>query len=120
MPPLAQLSTVVVDCAEPVPLARFYAAVTGWRILHSAADFAQLGGHGPVALGFQRVEGHQPPAWPDPAKQVHLDFRVPDVERAVEELLALGAARPEFQPGGKEWVVLTDPEGHPFCLAAGE
>ncbi|WP_461012378.1 VOC family protein, partial [Streptomyces capparidis] len=47
-------------------------------------------------------------------------FRVPDVEGAVEELLALGAGRPEFQPGGKEWVVLTDPEGHPFCLAAAE
>lgn len=26
--------------------------------------------------------------------------------------------RLEFQPGGDQWVVLADPEGHLFCLAA--
>ena len=29
------------------------------------------------------------------------------------------ATRPGFQPGGDSWVVLTDPEGHAFCLVAG-
>jgi hypothetical protein len=32
------------------------------------------------------------------------------------ELLALGATRPEFQPGNGDWVVLADPAGHVFCL----
>jgi hypothetical protein len=28
------------------------------------------------------------------------------------------ATRPGLQPGGDSWVVLTDPEGHAFCLVA--
>jgi hypothetical protein len=41
---------------------------------------------------------------------------VADLAEAERELLALGAARPEFQPGAGDWVVLTDPAGHPLCL----
>jgi hypothetical protein len=33
------------------------------------------------------------------------------------EVVALGATRPGFQPGGS-WVVLPDPGGHAFCLVA--
>jgi hypothetical protein len=36
---------------------------------------------------------------------------------AIERCLELGAATPVFQPGGDRWTVLTDPAGHPFCLA---
>jgi hypothetical protein len=120
MSELAQLTTVILDCAEPAALAEFYQAVTGWEVTYSDADCVYLGG-GSVQLGFQRIEGYQPPGWPDPAKHAHLDFKVADKERVVKELLAIGATKPDFQPGGDEWVVLTDPEGHPFCLVvAGE
>lgn len=74
-------------------------------------------GDGPVKLGFQRVEGYTGPGWPDPAKHAHLDFTVTDLGTAVSEAVALGASRPDYQPGGDSWVVLTDPEGHTFCLA---
>ena len=117
MSALAQLATVVIDCGTPGLLAEFYRTLTGWEVTYSDADCVYLGG-GPIQLGFQRVEGYQPPNWPSPAKQAHLDFKVTDVERAVKELVELGATRPEFQPGGDEWVVLADPEGHLFCLAA--
>jgi hypothetical protein len=120
MPALAKLTTVVIDCADPGPLAEFYRTVTGWELTHSDSDFVYLGDGGPIQLGFQRVEGYQPPSWPDPAKHAHLDLKVTDIEHAVKELLAVGATRPEFQPGGDEWVVLADPEGHVFCLAAGD
>jgi predicted enzyme related to lactoylglutathione lyase len=66
-----------------------------------------------------RVDGYQPPSWPDTAKHVHLDFTVTDLDDAAEELLAIGASRPDFQPGEGKWIVLTDPEGHPFCLTTG-
>src|SRR5262245_50886754 len=118
MPALANLSAVVIDCAAPGPLAEFYRTLTGGEITHSDGDSAYLGG-GPVQLGFQRVAGYRPPAWPDDAKQAHLDFTVADVERAVKELVAIGATKPEFQPGGDEWTVLADPEGHLFCVSAG-
>jgi catechol 2,3-dioxygenase-like lactoylglutathione lyase family enzyme len=120
MSPLAQLATVVIDCATPGPLDEFYRTMTGWEVTYSDADCVCLGDGGPIQLGFQRVEGYQPPSWPSPAKQAHLDFKVTDVERTVKELVALGATRPEFQPGGDEWVVLADPEGHLFCLAAAD
>jgi hypothetical protein len=45
--------------------------------------------------------------------------QVTDLNVATKELLALGAAKPEFQPGEGQWTVLTDPEGHLFCIAAG-
>jgi hypothetical protein len=40
-----------------------------------------------------------------------------DRAEAVERCLELGAAKPEFQPGDDRWTVLTDPVGHPFCMA---
>ncbi|WP_338493986.1 VOC family protein [Streptomyces sp. SJL17-4] len=117
MPVLEQLTTVVVDCADPVALAAFYQKATGRELTYSAEDFASLGGDstGP-GLAFVRVEGYQAPQWPEGDKHLHLDFTVPDLDHAVEELLALGAFRPAFQPGEGQWVVLTDPQGHPFCL----
>lgn len=118
MPASARLASIVIDCADPGALAGFYRALTGWEITYSDADFVFLGDGGPVQLGLQRVEGYVPPRWPDPAKQAHLDLKTADVEQAVKEALAAGAGKPDFQPGGADWTVLSDPEGHLFCLAA--
>jgi predicted enzyme related to lactoylglutathione lyase len=119
MPALTQLSTVVIDCADPAALAAFYQGATGWKITYSDRDFASLGdGDGTVQLAFARVEGYQAPDWPDGDKHLHLDFTVTDLDGAAGELLGIGASRPEFQPGDGQWIVLTDPEGHPFCLTA--
>jgi len=117
MSAIATLSTVIIDCADPKALAAFYAKVTGWPVTSGDADSASLG-EGPVGLGFQRVEGYKGPAWPDDAKHFHFDFSVPDVAAAVKELVAAGATVPEFQPGGEDWTVLADPEGHLFCISA--
>ncbi|MEU0812417.1 VOC family protein [Streptomyces sp. NPDC005970] len=116
MPVLKQLSTVVFDCADPAALAAFYQKATGWEITSSGQDFASVGNGTPVQLGFVRAAGYRPPSWPDGATQVHLDFTVTDLDGAVEELVGIGASRPDFQPGEGRWIVLTDPEGHPFCL----
>ncbi|MEV6244105.1 VOC family protein [Lentzea sp. NPDC051838] len=113
---MAQLTTIVLDCTDPVPLAEFYKAVTGWEATSSGDGYAYLAGEDKIQLAFVKVEGYEPPAWPSPAKQAHLDFQVDDVEVAVKELLALGATKPEFQPGGEEWTVLADPQGHLLCL----
>ncbi|GGU74528.1 VOC family protein [Lentzea flava] len=114
MPALAQLTTIVLDCADPGPLAEFYRAVTGWEETFSDPDCVYLGGGG-VQLAFVRVEGYEAPAWPSPVKQAHLDFQVADRELAVKQLLDLGATKPEFQPGDG-WTVLADPQGHLLCL----
>ncbi|KJK50255.1 glyoxalase [Lentzea aerocolonigenes] len=111
----AQLTTIVLDCADPRQLAEFYRAVTGWEVTASGEEYAYLG-NGGIQLAFVKVEGYEPPTWPSPAKQAHLDFQVDDVELEVKRLESLGATKPEFQPGGDDWTVLADPQGHLLCL----
>ena len=48
------------------------------------------------------------------AVALHLDFAVEDIDEAEGMLLELGAAKPEHQPDGDRFRVLTDPAGHPL------
>ncbi|MFI9360343.1 VOC family protein [Kitasatospora sp. NPDC053057] len=116
MSALVQLSTIVIDCADPAALAAFYQKATRWEITYNDHDFASLGAGTAVQIAFVHIDGYQAPGWPNPAKHMHLDFTVADLDAAADELLALGASKPEDQPGEGKWIVLTDPEGHPFCL----
>jgi predicted enzyme related to lactoylglutathione lyase len=113
---LGNPATIVIDCADPGALAGFYGKATGWETTYQDDDYVTLGG-GPLPLGFQRVAGYRAPAWPAASANLHLDFKVPDIEAAAKELIALGATRPENQ-SGEGWIVLTDPEGHAFCVTA--
>lgn len=72
-----------------------------------------------VKIGFGKIEGFQPAQWPDEAaaKRFHLDPQVEDLDSAAERLCALGACRPNFQPGADRRRVLLDPDGQPFCLS---
>jgi hypothetical protein len=115
MSALAEVSAVIIDCAEPAKLAGFYQKVTGGEITYSDDDYASLEG-GAVPLGFQRIEGYRAAGWPDPSKHFHFDLKVADLDAATKEFVAIGATVPEFQPGEGKWVVLADPEGHVFCL----
>jgi catechol 2,3-dioxygenase-like lactoylglutathione lyase family enzyme len=119
---MAHLFAVTIDCTDPWRLAAFYRAFLGGELYWTNDDFVALAGESPVRLDFQRVSNDPPPAWPDPAapRRVHLDFEVDDLERATEDVLALGAVLADSQPGGRRFRVLLDPEGHPFCLATPE
>ncbi|MEV4435344.1 VOC family protein [Streptomyces sp. NPDC049555] len=126
---IAKLQCLVVDCPDPLALARFYAAILGWRVeADEEPDWVWLSEPGTGRrIAFQKVKGEYVPArWPDPEhpQQMHLDFEVPtrkDVERAREEVIALGAVF-LHDSGGKErgFVVFSDPAGHPFCLCYGQ
>lgn len=113
----ASLIATTIDCADPRRLAEFYHQITGWPIQVAEDEYAAVG-DGTHSLYFGRVPDRKPVTWPSPDKQFHLDFRVEDVDKAVEEYIVLGATKPEFQPGitedGTGWVVMQDPEGHLF------
>ena len=111
----AKLIAVTIDCAEPKRLAEFYSAITGFDVRYSEDEYAAVG-DGTTSINFGRVPEREPAAWPGPGKQFHLDFRVPDVAKAVEEYIELGAVKQDFQPGEGGWVVMADPEGHLFCV----
>jgi Glyoxalase-like domain len=84
---IARFSVVALDCPDPVALARFYSALTGWPFdpLTGSDGWVQLDppdGKG-AALAFQKVSsGYRPPEWPgqDVPQQLHIDFDVPDLD----------------------------------------
>ena len=119
MPLKMKLTAITLDCPDPVALAAFYQQATGLEIHPQPGDdFAGLTREDGLFIGFQRVDDYQAPSWPDQGvpQQLHLDFAVDDLDEAEALLLKLGAAKPEFQPGGDRWRVFTDPARHPFCL----
>lgn len=108
---------LVIDCPEPLELARFYADLLGWRVHDGSTDeWANVEGDR-GELNFQRVEGYRAPEWPEQVvpQQMHLDVIVDDLDEAEAATLALGATKHEVQPG-ETFRVFLDPAGHPFCL----
>lgn len=114
----AKLAMITLDCADPGQAGSFWSAMLGWDVVHADENYAML--NGPAhALGFGRVEGFQPPAWPNEhgSKQFHLDLAVDDLDAAQAQAIELGATVADPQPGDT-WRVLIDPAGHPFCLTS--
>ncbi len=121
---IAELQCVVLDCPEPERLAEFYGALLGGTVNQPdrrwalGADWATLHTPSGLVLAFQRVEDYRPPRWPDPERpqQFHTDFGTPDLDRAQEKVLALGATVLDGGSKDRSWRVYADPAGHPFCL----
>ncbi|MFI8320481.1 VOC family protein [Streptomyces sp. NPDC085529] len=110
------VAAVVVDCADPREMARFWGEAMDWTVHEVTDDLATMRsarGVGPY-LEFVRT--------PDPKSgwnRVHLDIRpYPGDDVAAEEarLRALGATAPDFDRSAIHWTVLADPEGNEFCL----
>ena len=117
MAPIARMRAVVLDCPDPAALADFYRSLVGGEVTYADEEWVNLRDGDRVILSFQRATDHQPPDWPGPGQQFHLDVTVDDVEAAEPLVLGLGARRTETQPGAEEnWRVYLDPAGHPFCL----
>lgn len=121
---IAELQCVVLDCPEPQLLAGFYRYLLGGNVNQQDPrwsvdeDWATLHTASGLVLAFQRAVDHLPPSWPDPSRpqQFHLDFGVPDLDRAQEEVLARGATLLDEGTDERGWRVYADPAGHPFCL----
>jgi catechol-2,3-dioxygenase len=116
---VTELIAFTIDCSDATRLARFYAELTGGEV---TGDYPEYGVAQTTALGvtlnFQGVKDYARPAWPgqDHPQQYHLDFRVPDLEKATAHAIDLGATRAADQPNEELWRVMIDPDGHPFCL----
>ena len=110
---------VVLDCAEPTRLAKFWREALDYRDYYTDAKLAVLvpkeGTASPLLL--QGV--------PEPKagkNRMHLDIVVDDVEAEVRRLQALGARRIDDGVqsfGGTRWVRMSDPEQNEFCVSTG-
>ncbi|MFD9789394.1 VOC family protein [Streptomyces sp. NPDC059070] len=110
------IAAVVVDCADPREMARFWDGAMDWTLHEVTDDFAGMRsaqGVGPY-LEFVRTPDTKS-VW----NRVHLDVRpYPGADVAAEEarLRALGATDPGIDQSTISWTILADPEGNEFCL----
>jgi hypothetical protein len=109
----SRVGDIVVDCADPELLARFWCGVLGYRIFdRDETGVAIRGATVSPDILFIRV--------PEPkTAKGRLHFDVCPTDRGQDEelgrLLDLGATRSAIVGSGS-WVVLEDPEGNEFCL----
>ena len=115
--PVARLASVALDCADPLPLATFWARLLGGEVAFTSDAVAAVRTDRGWLMAL-RVPHYAAPDWPDGTvpKQIHLDLAVDDLDVAEAEALRLGARKAAQQPGPDRWRVLLDPAGHPFCL----
>src|SRR5262245_19301562 len=108
---------VSLDCADPQPLAEFWAAMLDGELI-PVRDGVIVIRTSWLWMAVLRVPEYVAPTWPDSdvPQQIHFDLAVTDLEPAVKEAERLGARPAEFQPSPDKWRVLLDPAGHPFCL----
>ncbi|MCO4257035.1 VOC family protein [Pseudarthrobacter cellobiosi] len=110
------IATVVVNCADPRALARFWGEATDWTVHEVNDDHARLRsakGVGPY-LELLRTSGVET-VW----NRVHLDVMpYPGDDQAAEvaRLRALGATGADVRQGDVPWVCLADTEGNEFCV----
>ncbi len=112
-----RMGSVSLDCAEPRPLADFWAGLLEGDVVFASDDFVAVK-LPTMWVSTVKVNGYTPPTWPegDVAKQIHLDLAVDDLAAGVAQALELGAVQATVQPAPERYVVLLDPAGHPFCL----
>lgn len=117
---ITELLAVTLDSPDAARLAQFYADLTGGKVtgVYPEYGFAQAELLGQT-FNFQTVEDYAAPQWPSQThpQQFHLDFRVDDLEASTAHAQSLGATVAQDPAGeGVTWRVMTDPDGHPFCL----
>jgi predicted enzyme related to lactoylglutathione lyase len=111
------VAMITFDSTDPDALAAWWSEAVGGSVQPvMPGEFVVVSGADGPRLGFQRVEE------PTPGKnRVHVDFSVADVDAEVSRLVALGASETGRHDFGSDfrWVVLADPAGNAFCVAAG-
>jgi catechol 2,3-dioxygenase-like lactoylglutathione lyase family enzyme len=128
-----RIESVVFDCRDAAPLARFWAAALGWAVApYDEDELERL-----VSKGIYDPEDDpsvmvEPPGDTDlpvlfftevpedkvVKNRVHLDLAADvSLEDEVQRLEELGAeVRNWAEEGGSMWCVMLDPQGNEFCV----
>ena len=127
---MAALGDIVVDCAHPASLARFWAGVLDSYAVAPYDDseierLAALGIDDPEDDPTVLVEGPRGaprfffvkvPEEKRGKNRLHLDLRADEPIGELARRLDLGATVVDDRRIEDHWVVLADPEGNEFCL----
>jgi hypothetical protein len=127
---MARLADVVIDCARPAVVARFWAeTLDGYTVApYDAAELARLRSVGvddpeddPTVLvegapASPRLWFQQVPEAKVVKNRVHLDLHTDDLDAEVGRLISLGAR--VLHPERDGLVVMADVEGNEFCVTS--
>lgn len=116
---MSAITSITLSSADPAKLAAFYQQATGYEVIYDSPEAVYLAGPDGVRLGFDRVDGFEPPPWSsDRLPVLRLDLTAGNLQEDEARLLALGATRPGHDKDSDGWIFLADPEGHAFCLTS--
>jgi catechol 2,3-dioxygenase-like lactoylglutathione lyase family enzyme len=130
-----RIDSVVFDCQDAAPLARFWAAALGWTVApYDEEELERLASKGIYDPEEDPSVMVEPPGGTDlpvlfftevpeekmAKNRVHLDLAADGpLEDEVQRLEGLGAAvRNWTEDGGNMWCVMLDPEGNEFCIVS--
>jgi hypothetical protein len=112
------IAAVVVDCADPRTMARFWGAAMDWTVHEVDDDAARLRSAAGVGPYLEFLRAPETRGW---WNRVHLDvapYPGDDQSAEVLRLRELGATDADVGQGDVSWAVLADPEGNEFCVLA--
>ncbi len=110
------VAAVVAAAADPVALAGFWSAASGWPVVRTGVEFASLrdpDGRGPWLEFIRSARPHEV------KNRVHLDVAPGpggSVADEVARLVELGARPVDVGQREVPWRVLGDPERNEFCV----
>jgi hypothetical protein len=110
------IAAVVLACADPRAMARFWDDATDWTLLEAADDHARLRSGKGVGPYLELV---RTPKRQSLQHRFHLDLvPYPGDDQAAEahRLRTLGATDADVGQGDVPWICLADPEGNDFCI----
>jgi catechol 2,3-dioxygenase-like lactoylglutathione lyase family enzyme len=130
-----RIDSVVFDCQDAAPLARFWAAALGWTVApYDEEELERLASKGIYDPEEDPSVMVEPPSDTDlpvlfftevpeekvAKNRVHLDLAADGpIEDEVQRLEGLGAAvRNWTEEGGNMWCVMLDPQGNEFCVVS--
>ena len=132
-----KIESVVFDCIDAAPLARFWAGALGWSVApYDERELERLASKGIYDPEDDPSVMVEPPGDTDlpvlyftevpeekvVKNRVHLDLAAEDsLEEEVQRLEGLGAhVRNWAEDSGSTWCVMLDPQGNEFCVVLAE
>lgn len=110
---------LVLDCADPEELAKFWAPALGYTIVGGAGAYVMLL---PTEPGQPQLLLQRVPEPKSAKNRMHLDIHVVDIDAEAERLVSLGTTRVSSSPyeeSGTRWHLMADPEGNELCVCDG-